>query len=121
MLYLSCDNMKALKYGIKNSVFEIIYFIINIFTNLIVRKLLIENIHIEVVALSQVLTQIINVISLVEFGISNIMVFFLYPALKQCNKTNINSIMYVFKRKYFLIACISLLAGLLFLPFFHQV
>lgn len=109
--------MKALIYGIKNSVYEIIYFIIVTIANLIIRKLLIENIHIEVVALQQILNQIITVITLVEFGISKILLYYLYPALKRNNKKKINNIMNTFKDKYLKIGITVLILGIIVIPF----
>lgn len=117
MLYFICDSMKALVYGVKNSIYEIIYFILYTLTSIFIRKLLIENINIEVVALQQVLHQIITIVTLIEFGISNILVFYLYPAIKRGNKSKVSNIMNSFKKKYILIAGTAFILGLVMIPF----
>ena len=103
--------------GVKNIIFEIIYYILNIIVNFIIRKQIINYIGLEVVALNHILSQIISFITVLEFGICNVMVFNLYNVIKENNNEKINNIMNIYKRIYTYITIIITFLGICFIPF----
>ena len=106
-----------IKNGVKNIIFEIIYYILNIIVNFIIRKQIINYIGLEVVALNHILSQIISFITVLEFGICNVMVFNLYNVIKENNNEKINNIMNIYKRIYTYITIIITFLGICFIPF----
>lgn len=105
------------KNGVKNTIFEIIYYALNIIINFIIRKQIINYIGLEIVALNQILNQIINFITVLEFGICNIMVFNLYGAIKEKDNEKINNIMNIYKKIYTYVTIIITFIGICFIPF----
>ena len=100
-----------------NIVFEFLYFALTIFFNLIIRKLIVSMIGIELVGLNNILNQVINFISLFEFGLSNIIMSYLYKPLKEHDEKRISQVMTVFKKLYFKFSVIILFFGLCVIPF----
>ena len=115
--YLKNKFYKKIKNQLNNVIFELMYYIVNILINIVTRKILIYYIGIEVIALNHLLSNIVNVFTIIEFGICNIMLFNLYDAVSENNKKKIRDIMIQFRQKYFKISMLVIVIGVVFIPF----
>lgn len=103
--------------SIKNVLTSFIYFIIvNIFA-FVMRTLLVKSIGIEYAGLNSLLTNIIGVLNITEFGLSTAVGYSLYKPLFNKNYDEINNILALFKKLYRIIASVILVLGLIICAF----
>ena len=81
------------------------------------RTIFIRLLGAEYTGISSLYTNILSVLSLAEMGIGNVLMFYLYEALKEQDEEKITILVNEFKRIYLGIAAIVLSVGLLLIPF----
>ena len=101
---------------LNNIIFEFLYFALTIVSNFITRKIIINLISIELVGLNNVLNQVINFVSLFEFGISYIIMSYLYRPLKTKDEQRITEIMNCFKKIYLKVSMLIIIVGISVIP-----
>lgn len=105
------------KSSIKNSITAMMANIINIIIGLIAQALFIKLLGKEFLGINGLFNNIISMLSIVELGIGNAIIFNLYKPLVNDDKKTINSLMKFYKKAYNIIAIIVLLIGLGITPF----
>lgn len=108
-----------LKNSINNVIWNLVYSIQLIIFTFIIRKQLMNIVGIELIGMTDILTQIITVFSLAELGISNVISYYLYEPLKDKNILLIKKYMAIFKKLYSFVGLLIVFIGLLFIPFLH--
>ena len=81
------------------------------------RTLFIRFLGAEYTGISSLYTNILSVLSLAEMGMGNVLMFYLYSALKEKDEKRIADLVSEFKRIYSAIIIIVLSVGLLLIPF----
>lgn len=81
------------------------------------RTLFIRLLGAEYTGISSLYTNILSVLSLAEMGMGNVLMFYLYSALKEKDEKRIVNLVNEFKRIYTAIIIIVLSVGLLLIPF----
>lgn len=71
----------------------------------------------EYAGVSSLYTNILSVLALTELGVSNVLMFYLYSALKKNNKEEINQLVKEFKKIYNIIIICILTIGIALVPF----
>ena len=107
--------------SIKNTITIIINNIINFIFLFISQTLFIKILGIEYVGLNGLFSNVLTILSLLELGIGNAIVFNLYKYISKNNKDKIKSIMFFYKKAYNYITILVLLVGLLFIPFINLI
>ena len=85
------------------------------------RTLFIRLLGAEYTGISSLYTNILSVLSLAEMGMGNVLMFYLYSALKEKDKSKIAELVNEFKRIYIAIIIIVLSVGLLLIPFLKYI
>ena len=85
------------------------------------RTLFIRLLGAEYTGISSLYTNILSVLSLAEMGMGNVLMFYLYSALKEKDEKQIASLVNEFKRIYSAIIIIVLSVGLLLIPFLKYI
>lgn len=73
----------------------------------------------EYTGISSLYTNILSVLSLAELGLGNVLMFYLYSALKDNDKERINQLVFEFKNIYRLIIVCVLGVGVVLIPFLN--
>lgn len=82
----------------------------------ITRTLFIRTLGAQYTGVSSLYTNILSVLSLADLGMSNVLMFYLYKALKDDDKLLIFNLVQEFKKIYFLIIVLVLTVGLALIP-----
>lgn len=85
------------------------------------RTLFIRLLGAEYTGISSLYTNILSVLSLAEVGMGNVLMFYLYSALKDNDEDRITSLVYEFKKIYSSIIVIVLSIGVLLIPFLRSI
>ncbi|MBO4245340.1 MAG: hypothetical protein J5892_01215 [Bacilli bacterium] len=104
------------KYSIKNFILQFITNIISIIFLFVSQTLLIKLLGVEYNGLNGLFTNIIILLNLLELGIGSSITYNLYKHIKNNDTDIIKSIMYFYKKAYYIISFVVLLVGLSFLP-----
>lgn len=83
------------------------------------RTIFIRLLGAEYTGINSLYTNILSVLSLAELGLGNVLMFYLYSALKEGDKEKINQLVFEFKRIYTIIISAVLLIGVGLIPFLH--
>ncbi len=81
------------------------------------RTLFIRILGAEFTGISSLFTNILSVLSLAEMGMGNVMMFYLYDALKDKDIDRVSSLVNEFKRIYSIVIVVVLSIGILLIPF----
>ena len=81
------------------------------------RTIFIRCLSLEYLGLNSLFSNILNVLSMAELGMSSAIAFALYKPIAEQNFELINSYMDFFKKAYRIIGCVILIIGLLLSPF----
>lgn len=85
------------------------------------RTIFIRLLGAEYTGISSLYSNILSVLSLAELGLGNVLMFYLYSALKNNDHDEISGLVYEFKRIYQLIIVAVLGVGLALVPFLHLI
>ena len=105
----------------KNITFGIIYQVITLFVNFIVRTIFIKMLSSDFLGMNGLFSNILSVLSLAELGIGHAIVFSMYKPLKNKDYDKLARINYFYKNIYRTIGFIVLLLGLLVVPFLKYI
>ena len=73
----------------------------------------------ELVGLNGVISNVINMLSVTELGVSTAIVFYLYSALAQKDEERIAALMNLYRKAYHIFALVVSGLGVILLPFIH--
>ena len=105
----------------KNITFGIIYQVITLFVNFIVRTIFIRMLSSDFLGMNGLFNNILSILSLAELGIGHAIVFSMYKPLKEKDYKKLAEINCFYKSVYRIIGFIVLLLGLLVLPFLRYI
>ena len=109
----------------KNSVLNVIgsigYYLIAIVFNLISQAILVRVLGIEYSGINGLFTNVLNLLSVVELGIGNVIIFKLYKPIAENNTEKIKSWLNFYRQCYNVIIIIILTVGLLISPFINSI
>ena len=101
---------------LKNLKFGMLYNIITILLNLIVRLIFLHYISIEYLGASGLFSSIFSILSFTEAGIGSAITYSLYKPLSENDKESVISLMQLYKISYRCIGTIVLVIGILLIP-----
>lgn len=105
------------KNSIRNAVFSGITNVITIIIGFIAQAIFIKTLGSEYLGLNGLFNNIISMLAITESGIGVAIIYSLYKPLAEKNKEKIKSLMSLYKKSYYAIAFITLIIGLLVIPF----
>ncbi|MGX6445627.1 lipopolysaccharide biosynthesis protein [Neobacillus sp. K501] len=110
-----------LKKSIKNIMFSLIYYFVNVISTFVIRKVLIITIGIQGVGLNSLFNEVIMMLSLAEMGVGTAIIYSLYKPLAENNQQKVKELMNLFRKAYLTIAGIVIIIGLSLVPFIHLI
>lgn len=105
------------KRSVVNVIVSMMFKIIILIGNLLVRRYLIRFLGNDINGVNSLYLSIIGVLSVVELGIGEAIVFCMYKPIVEGNVEKVNSLYNLFKKIYFIIGLIIFAVGLLLMPF----
>ena len=75
----------------------------------------------EYTGISSLYTNILSMLSLAELGLGNVLMFYLYSALKEKDEDKINKLVFEFKKIYVIIIVVILIVGTALIPFLDKI
>lgn len=105
------------KYSIRNFITVTISNIINFAFIFIAQTIFIKILGIEYVGLNGLFNNVLTVLSLIELGVGNAIIYNLYKFIHNDDKEHIKSLLQFYKKAYNIIALLILTTGLLITPF----
>lgn len=106
-----------LKKSATNMVSGMLYRVLTMLTAFIVRTVFIKCLSNDYLSVNGLFSSILNMLSLAELGFSTAMVYSMYKPLAEKDYRKLSQIMRLYKRVYFIIGTVILLAGLALVPF----
>ncbi len=100
-----------------NFIVGIIYQFIFLFSQFILRSIIINKLGEEYLGLSSVITSILNVLNITELGFANAIVFSLYKPLADNDVSKTRALLHYIRKVYRIIGLIILSIGLIITPF----
>ena len=101
----------------RNLATSIIAYIIKIVLSFVVRTLFIRYLGSTYLGLNGLFTNILQILSLAELGIGSALVFSMYKPVADKDEEKVKQLLSLYKKIYFIIACVVLTIGLCILPF----
>lgn len=117
ILNLKTDNLGRSKKSFRNIFTGIVNKIVIMLLSFATRTIFIRLLGAEYTGINSLYSNILSVLSLAELGIGNVLMFYLYSALKEKNEKRINSLVFEFRKIYFIIIVVVLFFGLILVPF----
>lgn len=111
------SNEGRLKKSTKNMAIGMLYRVLTMITAFIVRTIFIKCLSNDYLSVNGLYSSILNMLSLAELGFSTAMVYSMYKPLAEKDYRKLSQIMRLYKRAYFIIGSVILLAGLALVPF----
>lgn len=109
------------KKSIKNIIWAIIIFTINIVVNFVSRKVFILLMGNEYNGLNSLLLNISSMLSIAELGISNAIIYKLYKPFSENDEEQIKTLMQFYKKAYKFVSISVLVIGICILPFLKYI
>ena len=106
-----------LKKSATNMVSGMIYRVLTMLTAFVVRTVFIKCLSNDYLSVNGLYSSILSMLSLAELGFSTAMVYSMYKPLAEKDYQKLSQIMRLYKRVYFIIGTVILLAGLALVPF----
>ena len=107
--------------ALKNVATGLINKVLMLFLAFATRTLFIRLLGAEYTGVSSLYTNILSVLSLAELGLSNVLMFYLYGAIKDQDEDRICSLVQEFKKIYTGIIILVLSIGLILIPFLRYI
>lgn len=107
------------KKSLKNALFSMLSNSLIIFIGVLAQTIFIKTLGSEFLGLNSLFTNIVSMLSIVELGIGNAIVFHLYKPIYNKDIEMIKSLMNFYKKAYHIIAIIVLIFGLILMPFLN--
>lgn len=108
-------------FAFKNIVIGISCQIFNVFVNFASRYFFLKVLSIDYLGLNALFFNILQILSLVELGAGQAIVYRLYKPLKEGNHLRINQLMLLYKKIYSYIGISVFMLGLLLMPFLSEI
>jgi len=109
--------VKRIQNSLINSLIGIITVIIEMITQLVLRREIMLAFGKSIYGLNSVISTVISILSLAELGVESVICFSLYKPIAQNNQKEIISIMQLYRKFYYKIAFLVLTLGMIFMPF----
>lgn len=106
---------------IKNSLASILLKVVNILMQFVLRTTFIYYLGKEYTGISNLFTDILQVLSLFDLGVSSAIIFSLYKPLAEKDRNKITKIVNFNRKVFFLIGSLILIFGLLLTPFLKYI
>ena len=110
-------RLERAKNASRNLIFGILNKIVCLLVPFILRTIIIYVLGVEYIGLGSLFTSILNILNMVELGISSAIVFNMYQAIADNDTKLICALMNLYKKVYRIIGAIVLVAGLAVMPF----
>lgn len=108
------------KNTIKNMKYSVISQVLNLIVKFINRTVFIKILGSEYLGVNGLFTNILTILSLVDLGIGNVLIYSMYKPLAEDDRNKIRLLLKEYKKIYNIIAVIVLILGLLMTPFIEQ-
>lgn len=105
------------KNSIRNIIFSISAYAIQIILGFLVRRYFIYYFNEEFLGLNSLFSNILSVLSLAELGVGGAIVFSMYKPMAEGDKEKVNALLNFYKKCYFIIGFVVLGLGLCVIPF----
>ena len=105
------------KNAIRNSVWGMIYNLMNLFAPFAIRTIILYVFNEEYLGLNSLFSSIIAVLNLAELGFGSAMVYSMYKPIAENNTNKICALLNLYKRIYLIIGIVVLVSGLAVTPF----
>lgn len=105
------------KNSIRNIIFSITAYLIQIILGFLVRRYFIYYFNEEFLGLNSLFSNILSVLSLAELGVGGAIVFSMYKPMAEGDKEKVSALLNFYKKCYLIIGCIVLVLGLCVIPF----
>lgn len=112
-------NRTRTEYSARNTSIALVSRILIIIAGYITRIVFIHTLSEDYVGVNGLFTDIINVLSLSEMGLSTAVTFALYKPIAEQNREKIKSLMLFYKRMYTIVALVVATIGLILMPFLN--
>ena len=109
-------NNSRVASSVKNMSFGMMYQIMYLILNFVVRFSIIKFLGVTALSLNSLFTEVLGVLSLAEMGVGTAITYSLYKPLAEDDHTQIIKLMNFFKKAYHLITAFMLVAGLALIP-----
>lgn len=106
---------------IKNSAASLIYKIVHMFVQFVMRTAFIYFLGNEYTGISGLFTDILQVLSVMELGLDSSMVYALYKPLVHKDEKRISALLLFYKKAFFVIGIMVLVGGAALLPFLDNI
>ena len=83
----------------------------------VLRSVIVNTIGIEYLGLNSLFSSVVQVLSLSELGLSSALVYHMYKPIAEDDQETLNALLNLYKRAYRIIGCITIVIGLIILPF----
>ena len=103
--------------SIKNAKFAFLMAVVSTVIGFVAQRIFVAKLGSEYLGLNGLFSNILSILSVVELGFGNAIIFNLYKPIATGCKEKIISLMFFYRRVYRIIASIVLIAGLLVCPF----
>lgn len=109
-------NNNRIASSVKNMSFGMMYQIMYLILNFVVRFSIIKFLGVTALSLNSLFTEVLGVLSLAEMGVGTAITYSLYKPLAEDDHTQIIKLMNFFKKAYHLITAFMLVTGLALIP-----
>lgn len=109
--------MNRTKKALRNVATGLLNKLVLFFMAFATRTVFIRLLGAEYTGINSLYTNILSVLSVAELGLGNVMMFYLYGALREKDEARINYIVFYFRRIYLVIIAVVLGFGCLLIPF----
>lgn len=113
-------NNSKTQHVIKSTFFGILNNITVAILNFVSRKLFLEYIGLEYLSVSQVVTNLLVVLSFTELGLSNSVLYMLYKPVAEGDEGTVKRIISLYKRYNYVVGAAISVLGLALMPFLHM-
>lgn len=103
--------------SLRNLKYNYVLKIVSMLLHLITRVVFIMYLNVELLGANSLFSNIIGILSFAELGIGSAISFSLYKPLEQDDHEKIKTLIYLYKKCYFVIGIIILVAGICLIPF----
>lgn len=107
--------------SVRNLSFGIFYQIISLILSFVCRTILIQKLGSEILGINSLYSNILTLFSLVELGISNVMLLKLYKPIASNDEEQISAYLKYYRKIYSVIALVIFVIGVAFVPFLHLI
>ena len=111
------NNMSRSKKAFKNLFFSMFTQIITLILTFVNRSVFVKILGIEYLGISGLFTNILNVLSFMELGIGNAIIFSMYAPMAKNDTKKLSALINFYKKSYSIIGILICVLGLMLIPF----